>query len=840
MAVSTREGGEPVLGRVARCWAAAQGRARAYLVAAGLEPSAATDNAAALTGRAAERGEPETREEAARRVLQDARRMLTLDPAALEARDGRLTPHQIPSSIRRQSLLPALRWRRGRWLPRPVLIPREHEERRIRASARPADVRPGPTARRRRSAFLVLILLTTVWTVLTFAQILASNGLSALDLAHIAIFSLLALWLAQSFWTLSAGFVVMLQRWWKGTAPTALPDPGEAAGRVAIVMPIYNEGTERVFAGLKAMWQDLRRTAPEDRRCDLVILSDTTDPDVWLAEVEAWRQLRQEVGDVDRVFYRRRDRNIARKTGNIEDFLTRFGANYAYMLVLDADSLMTARAMLELVRRMDENPRVGLIQAPPKLVRGRTLFARVLQAAGELYGPLAAAGIGFWARGEGNYWGHNAIIRVRPFIELCGLPNLPGRAPFGGPILSHDFVEAALMRRGGWQVWIADDLDGSYEEPPPTIEDFGTRDRRWCQGNLQHGRVLFARHLHWVSRLHLAIGIMAYVTSPLWLIFLVLSALQAWELTHTQPLYFAEGWPFPVFPVSVSFEATLLLLATLGMLFVPKFLGLAVALLDAPRRRRLGGTARVVGSMLIETLYSALVAPVMMLMHTWFVLTILMGGAIEWKPQRRDAASGDVAAAVASFFWPTVIGIAAAFGVWHATPLLFLWLVPVLAGLILAVPLALLGASEKAGQRLAAAGLLRISEEAMPPAVMWELAGMRPAGTGPSTLERLVRAVMEPQANALHLQLLRAFRTSPPLPPAERRLLERKAIYLGPALLEKAERRALLEDTEMLERLHLEAWLHWPDSEPRLVAALGPGVEAALADPQSGPVTAVA
>ena len=162
-------------------------------------------------------------------------------------------------------------------------------------------------------------------------------------------------------------------------------------------------------------------------------------------------------------------------------------------------------------------PSVGLIQVPPKLVRGRSLFARVLQFSGELYGPLAAAGTGFWARGEGNYWGHNAIIRVRPFMELCGLPHLSGPAPFGGPILSHDFVEAALMRRGGWQVWIADDLGGSYEEPPPTIEDFAVRDRRWCQGNLQHIRVLFARRLHWVSRLHLGIGIMSYLTSPLWM-----------------------------------------------------------------------------------------------------------------------------------------------------------------------------------------------------------------------------------------------------------------------------------------------------------------------------------
>ena len=242
---------------------------------------------------------------------------------------------------------------------------------------------------------------------------------------------------------------------------------------------------------------------------------------------------------------------------------------------------------------MDANPAVGLIQAPPKLVRGQTVFARMLQFAGELYGPLSAAGLSYWALGEGNYWGHNAIIRVAPFAELCGLPLLSGRAPLGGEIMSHDFVEAALLRRGGWQVWIADDIGESYEEPPPSIADFATRDRRWCQGNMQHIKVLFVRDLHWVSRLHLAIGILSYLTSPLWLVFLLLSSAQAWELTYGEPVYFTDGWPFPTLPVSVAAEAALLLGVTLGLLFLPKLMGLALALIDGPRRRDLGGGLRV-------------------------------------------------------------------------------------------------------------------------------------------------------------------------------------------------------------------------------------------------------
>ncbi len=496
------------------------------------------------------------------------------------------------------------------------------------------------------------------------------------------------------------------------------------------------------------------------------------------------------------------------------------GGNYAYMLVLDADSLMTGETMLELAKRMDENSGVGLIQVPPKLVRGRTLFARALQFAGELYGPLAAAGTGFWARGEGNYWGHNAIIRVRPFIELCGLPLLSGPAPFGGPILSHDFVEAALMRRGGWQVWIADDLGGSYEEPPPSIEDFAVRDRRWCQGNLQHIRVLFARRLHWVSRLHLGIGIMSYLTSPLWMLFLALSAMQAWELAHDQPLYFTDGWPFPVLPVSVSAEATLLLTITLGLLFAPKLMGLCLALVDRPRRKALGGGLRVLLSALLETLYSGLIAPIMMLRHTTFVTSILLGGVIEWKPQRREAGARRIDLAVRTFLWPTLIGVGAAIGTWIVTPHLFVWLLPVMAGLVLAVPLALAGASTALGERLRRLRLLMIAEEALPPAVIGQL-DEDPAAVPAAGADPLVRAVLEPQANALHLQLLRAYRD-----PQERAvvkdrwLVERKAVYLGPSSLDKAERRVILEDPELMERLHLQAWVHWPSYLPSILGAL--------------------
>ena len=337
---------------------------------------------------------------------------------------------------------------------------------------------------------------------------------------------------------------------------------------------------------------------------------------------------------------------------------------------------------------------------------------------------------------------------------------------------------------------------------------------------------LIARHLHWVSRLHLAIGIMSYVTSPLWALFLILSGLQAWELTQRQPIYFAEGWPFPILPVSVADEALLLLAITLGLLFVPKLLGLLLALVDGPRRRALGGGPRLVLTALLEQLFSALLAPVMMVLHSWFVLSILLGTSIEWKPQRRSAAQSAFGLALKAFLWPTLIGLGAAVAVWHAAPLLFWWLSPVTAGLVLSVPLALLGASERLGEAAARHRLLLVREDTEPPAVMWELDARPSEAAAEPPLARFVRTVMEPATNALHLRLVRAFRTKPPLGPAERRLLERKATYLGPEALDAAERRAILEDPELLERLHLEAWARWPDEQPAVMGFLRTGQSA--------------
>ena len=226
-----------------------------------------------------------------------------------------------------------------------------------------------------------------------------------------------------------------------------------------------------------------------------------------------------------RVFYRRRLDRSERKAGNIAEFVRRWGAQYECMIVLDADSVMTGTALVTLARLMEAHPEIGILQSLPLPVGRETLFARLIQFGARLQSPMLSSGLAFWQLGESNYWGHNAIIRLRPFARYCVLPRLSGRPPLGGEILSHDFVEAAFMRRAGYEVRQVPELEGSWEEVPANVIDYAARDRRWTQGNLQHTRVLAFPGLHPLSRIHLLTGIVSYVSSPMWLALLLISSL---------------------------------------------------------------------------------------------------------------------------------------------------------------------------------------------------------------------------------------------------------------------------------------------------------------------------
>jgi membrane glycosyltransferase len=355
------------------------------------------------------------------------------------------------------------------------------------------------------------------------------------------------------------------------------------------------------------------------------------------------------------------------------------------MVVLDADSLMTGQALVHLVRLMDANPRTALIQVPPLLVGGETLFARTQQFASWVYGRMWVAGFAKLYGADGNYWGHNAIIRVRPFMQHCGLPIMPGRPPLGGEILSHDFVEAALLRRAGWDIWLAPDIGGSFETTPPTLIDHLKRDRRWCQGNLQHILLLFAQGLRVPSRLHFAFGVMGYVSSPLWLVLIAMFSLHAVEMQGAAPVTYVGRYPVLAWPISHTATFIGLSLAAALLLYAPKAMTLAVMLRDKRLLRSFGGAKALTLGILAETALSTLLAPIFMVSHSWFVFNILIGLNAGWGAQTRGSKGiGLLKSALA--FWPhTAIGLIAGVTAWYWTPAVFWWYLPLLIGLVTAI-----------------------------------------------------------------------------------------------------------------------------------------------------------
>lgn len=670
----------------------------------------------------------------------------------------------------------------------------------------------------RQAGFFTLVLFSTLIALGLLVSVFHTDGLSPIELLLLLLYAILFSWICISFWSALMGFFILLfsrDRWAISRQPGTPPDPNAPPPRTAILMPIYNEDSQRVFAGLRATYQSLVDTGQSDG-FDFFILSDTRDPDVWVEEELRWQDMVRAVDGKGRIFYRNRPENTSRKTGNLEDFCTRWGGHYRYMIVLDADSIMKGSTLVEMVRLMEHHPGVALIQTPPVPVNRESLFARILQFAGGIYGRMFTAGLNYWQLGESNYWGHNAIIRIQPFLDHCGLPKLPGREPFGGEILSHDFVEAALLRRAGWEVWLAYDLDGSYEEIPPTLIDYAKRDRRWCQGNMQHLRLAMSRGLNGISRLHFIMGVMSYAASPLWLLFLIATGVAAYLQTQQELVYFfGQNW-MPVWPVSFAVEMTTVLLVTLTMLFLPKLLALILLLKDEKLLRAYGGLAGATWSVLLETVFSVLTAPVLMLFQTKFVLAILMRRAVGWPPQQRGDHMTSFKEAAFAHGGHTLIGVVTGVLSYWYVPAFFWWFTPVLAGLTLSIPVSMLSSSITLGRQARELGLFLTPEETDPPAVLRYLAeNLEDDEPVLPVLQdkphsRFIQALTDPYVNALHLSLLPERE-----PPGKRRrhYLEGLIHHLeeeGPDSMSAAQKRDLIADPESLQRLHALFWSRPP------------------------------
>ncbi|MDM7255599.1 MAG: glucans biosynthesis glucosyltransferase MdoH, partial [Paracoccus sp. (in: a-proteobacteria)] len=443
-----------------------------------------------------------------------------------------------------------------------------------------------------------------------------------LQMALLVLFTLTFGWIGFSFTSALAGLL----------APQPDTPDGPNDARIAVVMPVYHEDAAQVAGLLAALARDLDR-AGLARRTEIFVLSDSRRPEAWLAETIAFSHLR-DLSPVP-VWYRRRDSNEGRKAGNVAEFVRRWGGRYDQMLVLDADSVVGADTIAALSARMNADPALGLIQTMPMLVGGQTIFARLTQFAGRIYGPAIARGVAAWSGDDGNFWGHNALIRTRAFAGCCGLPHLPGRPPFGGAILSHDFVEAALMRRAGWKVRLDHDLRISFEGSPPTLLDMAVRERRWAQGNLQHVRVMGAKGLSWISRAHFTIGIFGFVMSPIWLAMILVGLVLTGHVLLSRPEYFPDTYQlFPSWPTFDPVRMIWLFVAAMGFLLLPKF----IALLRAARRplaQNTGGKVRMTASAVFEIVLSSLIAPVQMLNQTRQISEILAGRDSGWEAQVR-------------------------------------------------------------------------------------------------------------------------------------------------------------------------------------------------------------
>ena len=584
----------------------------------------------------------------------------------------------------------------------PLLMPR-HEVNEARES-----LAAGTATGQWSSLFarLFVILLTSALCYYGASEmylVLSTNGIAGLQWLFLLLFCINFSWIAFAFSQATLGFCYHL--WPFKKTPKAL----ESDGVTAILLPVYNEDPLRIRASLQAMQEDLIAHAPG--KFAFFILSDTNQANAWLQEEECFLPLLKQDSPACPIYYRRRHNNKERKAGNIADWVSRFGGAYESMVVLDADSLMSADCLLSLRNRLQAEPTLGLIQTLPTLIRANTLYGRIQQFANHCFGPIYAAGLAAWHGNASNFWGHNAIIRTQAFAQACGLPVLKGQAPFGGHVMSHDFMEAALLRRAGWGVRFDTDLQASYEEAPPSLIDVIVRDRRWCQGNLQHKAFVFAKGFHFASRIHLLSGIMSYLSAVFWFLLIAVGFALAVQAYFVRPEYFANPSLFPTWPVFDFEKARSLFILSMFLVLAPKLYGWFAALVKVRRCIAFGGPLLLTLSTLVETLLSALYAPILMLSQFQVVGDILRGRDSGWKPQSRDDGANSWKVVCRAHSSHTLLGFGLAGGALFLSTELFYWSLPISFGLMLSIPLSWLSGGRYRGNLIRYLGLLRAPEE---------------------------------------------------------------------------------------------------------------------------------
>ncbi|WP_157220270.1 glucans biosynthesis glucosyltransferase MdoH [Flavisphingomonas formosensis] len=663
---------------------------------------------------------------------------------------------------------------------------------------------------RRRVALALSLTMTGIMLTLSYAMLNAQQ-MPALTLKiYLLIYGVMTFFLASTF------FKTMLGTWHMLRGPAANPwhpehracDPRPEA-RVAIIYPVYHEDVARVAAGMAATWASLERAHPElADHFDMFLLSDSRNPEYWIAEQAAIHRL-AEAFPHGRFYYRRRSIRSNAKLGNVSDFCRRWGGDYDYMLVMDADSIMDGAAIATLLRMMEGNPEIGILQTNPKPVLRQSLFGRMQQFAAHLYGSVFSYSLQTMFMGHASYIGHNAMIRIAPFARHCMLPELSGPAPWGGKPLSHDIVESAMIARAGYEVWFLPEIDGSYDEIPANIIGFFARERRWMQGNLQHLRFVFLNGLSSVHRETFINGSMGYAAGPLWTAFLLVSA---YGMIH----FLQNGLMLLGNLRALEIPMLMLLLSSLVMLFLPRVIALGIHI-SRDRARLFGGKDKLVWSMLLETLFSFFFSPIMMIYLSYFMWLWLKRKSISWTTQQRDDEPLGWDACIRYFGWASLLGIACwgllfyevmqipdyqgallqlASDGWVRPHDLLIWYFPIFGGF--AASIWIVRATSLTYPSIQARRLFTIPEETMMPEVVREtvawnarLAALLPDVRDPEAVKRY--AISDPYFYVRHRRETR------PRPQIARQLLPK---ILSGALLEENELMLALGERSCFDSLH--------------------------------------
>ncbi|WP_411821272.1 glucans biosynthesis glucosyltransferase MdoH [Leptospira sp. 'Mane'] len=592
----------------------------------------------------------------------------------------------------------------------------------------------------------------------------------------------------------------------------------------AIVMPIYGEEIGGTIARIEVLYNSLKQNNIL-KNIDIFILSDTRDPDLWIKEELAYFELCERLNSFDKIFYRRRKINLNGKSGNLADFCRRWGKLYRYMLVLDADSLMSSSCIAKMITIMEKDSTIGILQSAPKLFDAKTIFQKLNQFSSSLFSPIFQAGANYWQLNAGSYWGHNALVRIKPFMEHCALPHLPEYGAIGGKILSHDTIESALMRRAGFSVVVAYDLEGSYEESPPNILDSLKRDNRWCQGNLQHLWFLFARKIPILNRLHIFLGIFSYASAPIWAIYIILSMWNYWnDFRFLSFSLLPEEFDFFIQQIYFPFYHELLALS-ITLLFLPRVLGWIDGLFSEDTKNTHGGFLGLTVSFILETVFSILLAPIYLVYYTIFIFFTLLNKKIEWAPQNRNAKKLYSFRSIAqSFSGLTLLGISVAFFLKGVSGILFFSTLPIWLGWILSVPIVYLSGFTISPSNRIFQFLFQTKEESNP---SWEIIQLGECKKKfrnelkNETIPGLFLGLVHPRYFQIHKQMQGKKEAHPSLS-GKIKISMAKLIAEGPESFDRQTLSAILTNVDAIEKFHFQIWTtppsemapywkeHWP------------------------------